>query len=106
MSLRLGRNDKNVLTNCGEIGSAEALLSRVRLQSGETRSRAAGSSGSGTSVVDNAVGCVGFFHFDQTFLGERMSYVKCALGVVGALGLLAATQQAQAMTLQDLITGG
>ena len=35
-----------------------------------------------------------------------MSYVKCALGVVGALGLLAATQQAQAVTLQDLITGG
>ncbi|HUO08664.1 MAG TPA: PEP-CTERM sorting domain-containing protein [Phycisphaerae bacterium] len=35
-----------------------------------------------------------------------MSYVKCTLGVVGALGLLAATQQAQAVTLQDLITAG
>jgi hypothetical protein len=35
-----------------------------------------------------------------------MSYVKCALGVVGALGLLAATQQAQAVTLQDLIASG
>ncbi|MGN6369090.1 MAG: PEP-CTERM sorting domain-containing protein [Phycisphaerae bacterium] len=35
-----------------------------------------------------------------------MSYVKCALGVVGALGLLAATQQARAVTLQDLITSG
>ena len=33
-----------------------------------------------------------------------MSYVKCALGVVGALGLLAATQQAQAVTLADLIS--
>jgi hypothetical protein len=34
-----------------------------------------------------------------------MSYVKCALGVVGALGLLAATQQARATTLADLISG-
>jgi len=33
-----------------------------------------------------------------------MSYVKCALGVVGALGLLAATQQAQATTLADLVS--
>ena len=34
-----------------------------------------------------------------------MSYVKCALGVVGALGLLAATQQARATTLADLVSG-
>jgi len=34
-----------------------------------------------------------------------MSY-KCALGVVGALGLAAMAQQAQAVTLQDLINSG
>jgi len=34
-----------------------------------------------------------------------MSY-KCALGVVGALGLAALAQQAQAVTLQDLINNG
>jgi hypothetical protein len=35
-----------------------------------------------------------------------MSYVKASLGVVGALGLFAVAQQAQAVTLQDLITNG
>ncbi|HVX85828.1 MAG TPA: PEP-CTERM sorting domain-containing protein [Phycisphaerae bacterium] len=35
-----------------------------------------------------------------------MSYVKCALGVVGALGLAALTQQARATTLADLMSGG
>lgn len=35
-----------------------------------------------------------------------MSYVKCALGVVGALGLLALSQQVRAVTLADLAAGG
>jgi hypothetical protein len=35
-----------------------------------------------------------------------MSYVKCALGVVGTLGLLLSAQSARAVTLQDLIASG
>jgi hypothetical protein len=35
-----------------------------------------------------------------------MSYVKGILGVVGAVGLFAVAQQAQAVTLQDLINSG
>lgn len=35
-----------------------------------------------------------------------MSYVKYALGVMGALGLFAVAQQAQAVTLADLAAGG
>ena len=35
-----------------------------------------------------------------------MSYVKCALGVVGTLGLLLSSQRAGAVTLQDLVDAG
>lgn len=35
-----------------------------------------------------------------------MSYVKCALGVVGALGLFATANNARAVTLADLIASG
>jgi len=49
---------------------------------------------------------VGFFTTDLSFLGDDMSYVKCALGIVGALGLFATVNNAQAVTLQALIDAG
>jgi hypothetical protein len=53
------------------------------------------------------VGCVGFQpHLTKFFLGDNMSYVKYALGAVGALALVVGTQTASAVTLQQLITNG